>query len=80
MATRARLHMIPVDRLAALENDRQTIGERLTRIETKVDQIYDLLVQAKGIVWLGTKIVGGITAIAAVTGATVAVLRYINGM
>lgn len=59
------------ERLTALEDK----AERWEKMETKVDEIHTLLVQAKGVLWLGTKITGGIGTV----GVVIGILKYFSG-
>lgn len=73
MAVRARnAH----DRITQLEEKRVNIEERLTAIETKLDEVYKLLLQGKAILWAVTKIGGLLTVSAIVVSAAIAVARY----
>jgi tetrahydromethanopterin S-methyltransferase subunit G len=78
MATRPRLATTN-ERVAILEEKETKTEERLGSIEKKLDDVYTLLIQAKGVIWLGTKIAGAITLACVVIGAVVAVLKYLHG-
>ena len=55
------------ERIFALEEARKADSERLGKIESKVDDIHTLLIQARGVAWLATKAAawasGGIVAV-----------------
>lgn len=78
MTTRPRLATTN-ERVAILEEKETKNEERLESIEKKLDDVYTLLIQAKGVIWLGTKITGLVTLACVVIGAVVAVLKYLNG-
>ncbi|MBB5051111.1 hypothetical protein HNQ36_001065 [Afipia massiliensis] len=79
MSTRPRLATTN-ERVAILEEKDAKTDERLESIEKKLDDVYTLLIQAKGIIWLATKILGGVGGLVAIAAGTVAVLRYVKGM
>ena len=79
MTTRPRL-ATTTERIAILEEKDTKIEERLTSIEGKLNDVYTLLIQAKGVIWLATKILGGVGGLVAIAAGTVAVLRYFKGM
>lgn len=79
MSLKAVRQPTQLERIVALEERDKKHEEQLSEIGTKVGEIYNLLIQAKGIVWLGTKIAGVITLTCLVIGAVIAVLKYLHG-
>lgn len=79
MSLKAVRQPTQLERIVALEERDKKHEEQLGDIATKVGEIYTLLIQAKGVLWLGTKIAGGITLICVVVGAVVGVVKLLHG-
>ncbi len=68
-----------LERIVSLEEKHAKTDDRFKSIETKLDEIYTLLIQAKGVLWLGTKIAGIVTLACVVIGAIVGVVKLLQG-
>lgn len=79
MSLKAVRQPTQLERIVELEKRDKKHEDQLTEIGKQVGEIYTLLIQAKGVVWLGTKIAGGITLICAVVGAIVTVVKLLHG-